>query len=161
MLPPVSTRRPRFVVCEDGVEYIERFRRFLGNAFTFLAANDLATTEAVVAAVGDLDGLLLDLDFRRTPPGQLVDERGHAPAALDEGTRRRLAESQGIFILRALRSRGVGLHAVLFADLDDAEQAGFLERTLAPLVVAPSRTGLREIATLLERLSTQPSPRRA
>jgi len=161
MLPPVSTRRPRFVVCEDGAEYIERFRRFLGDAFTFVAANDLAATQTAVAASGDLDGLLLDLDFRRTPPGQLVDEGGHAPAALDEGTRRRLAESQGIFILRALRARGVRLPAVLFADLDDAEQAGFLERTLAPLVVAPSRTGLREIATLLERLSTRASPRPA
>ena len=161
MLPPVSTRRPRFVVCEDGAEYIERFRRFLGDAFTFVAANDLAATEAAVAASSDLDGLLLDLDFRRTPPEQLVDEGGHAPAALDEDTRRRLAESQGIFILRALRARGVRLPAVLFADLDDAEQAGFLERTLAPLVVVPSRTGLRELATLLERLSTRASPRRA
>ena len=156
MLPAVS--RPRFVVCEDGSEYIVRFRRFLGDAFEFVAANDLAAAEGAAATA---HGLLFDLDFRRTPPGQLVDEGGHAPAALDEGTRRRLAESQGIFILRALRARGVRLPAVLFADLDDAEQAGFLERTLAPLVVAPSRTGLREIATLLERLSTRASPRPA
>jgi hypothetical protein len=164
MLPAVSTRRPRFVVCEDGAEYIERFRRFLGEAFTFVAANDLAAAEAAVAATDDLDsldGLLLDLDFRRTTPERLVDERGHAAVAADEGTRRRLAESQGIFILRALRARGVALPAVLFADLDDSEQAGFLERTLAPLVVAPSSTGLRDLATLLERLSTRASPRRA
>jgi hypothetical protein len=161
MLSAVSTRRTRFIVCEDGAEYIERFRRFLGDAFTFVAANDLAAAQATVDAADDLGGLLLDLDFRRTAPERLVDERGHAVVTADEGTRRRLAESQGIFILRALRARGVALPAVLFADLDDAQQAGFLERTLAPLVIAPSPTGLRELATLLQRFATQASPRRA
>jgi hypothetical protein len=151
MLPAVSLGRPSFVVCEDGTEYIERFRRFLGDAFEFVPAHGL---DDALAAVGEADGLLLDLDFRRTPPERLVDERGDAPLALDEGTRRRLAESQGIFILRALRGRRVALPAVLFADLDDAQQSGFLERTLAPLVVAPSSTGLREVAALLRRKRT-------
>jgi hypothetical protein len=144
MLPAVS--HPRFVVCEDGSEYIDRFRRFLGDAFEFVAANDLAAAEAAAVTA---HGLLFDLDFRRTPPERLVDERGATVVAPDEGTRRRLVESQGIFILRALRARGVGLPAMLFADLDDAAQAAFLERTLAPLVVAPSRMGLREIGVWL------------
>ena len=148
MLPAVSLGRPSFVVCEDGAEYIERFRRFLGDAFQFVPAHDL---DDALAAAREASGLLLDLDFRRTPPEHLVDERGDAPLAPDEGTRRRLAESQGIFILRALRARGVALPAVLFADLDDAQQSGFLERTLAPLVIAPSSTGLRQIAALLGR----------
>ena len=147
MLPAVS--RPTFVVCEDGAEYIERFRRFLGDAFTFVPAQDLG---AALEAAKGAGGLLLDLDFRRTPPERLVDEGGHPPAVTDEGTRRRLTEAQGIYILRALRARGVTLPAVLFADLADPQQAGFLERTLAPLVVAPSSMGLGEIATLLARL---------
>jgi hypothetical protein len=152
MLPAVS-RRPSFVVCEDGAEYIERFRRFLGDDFAFVPAHDLgAALAAIETDVLRPDGLLLDPDFRRTPPERLVDERGRALALPDEGTRRRVTESQGIFILRALRARGVGLPAVLFADLADAEQAGFLERTLAPLVVASSSTGLREIAALLADL---------
>jgi hypothetical protein len=155
MLPPVTRlrHRPSFVVCEDGAEYIERFRRFLGEDYAFVPANDLAATVAAVAGARGTDGLLLDLDFRRTPSERLVDESGDAPVAPDEGTRRRLTESQGIFILRALRARGVALPAVLFADLDDAQQAGFLERTLGPLVVAPSSTGLREVAALLGRMS--------
>jgi hypothetical protein len=144
MLPAVS--RPRYVVCEDGTEYVERFRRFLGDDFEFLPAADFAS--ALEAAAG-ADGLLLDLDFRRTPADRLVDERGVAPAPLDPGTRRRLSDSQGILILRALRARGVALPAVLFADLDDAQQARILERTLAPVVIASSRTGLRQIAALL------------
>jgi hypothetical protein len=40
------------------------------------------------------------------------------------------------------------LPAILFADLDDGQLA-FLARTLAPLTVAGSRTGIAEIATLL------------
>ena len=148
MFPAVS--RPRFVVCEDGREYIDRFRRFLGGALEFVAANDLASAEAAATTA---HGLLFDLDFRRTPPERLVDERGATVVAPDEGTRRRLVESQGIFILRALRARGVGLPAMLFADLGEAAQAGFLARTLAPLVVAPSHTGLREIGAWLERVA--------
>jgi hypothetical protein len=138
--------RPRFVVCEDGTEYVERFRRFLGEAFEFTPAEGFAAARGSCAGA---DGLLLDLDFRRTPAALLVDEHGGASEVLDEGTRRRLAESQGILILRALRAHGVAAPAILFADLGDAEQTRFLERTLAPLTVVESTAGLREIAVLL------------
>jgi hypothetical protein len=154
MLPAVT--RARFIVCEDGTEYLERFRRFLGDAFQFLPARDFAEA---LAAAATADGLLLDLDFRRTPTDRLVDERGAAPPLLDEGTRRRLAETQGILILRQLRAAGVALPALLFADFDDAAQADFLARTLAPLTIVPSRAGLRDIAALMRGLLSQPPHR--
>jgi hypothetical protein len=146
----VSTPGPsrlRFVVCEDGDEYLQRFRRFLGERFELMPARDFA---AAAAAAVEADGILLDLDFRRTPAERLVDERGPAPP-LDAGTRARLSETQGILILRRLRAGGVTLPAVLFADLDEA-QRGFLERTLAPLTVASSRLGINEIAALLRKI---------
>ncbi|HEY4730729.1 MAG TPA: hypothetical protein VIH41_06335, partial [Myxococcales bacterium] len=59
---------------------------------------------------------------------------------------------QGILILRALRSRGVALPAVLFADLDDAAHAARLERELAPLRIVPGSAGLPRIAQLLREL---------
>jgi hypothetical protein len=142
----MTARRPRFVVCEDGSEYLDRFRRFLGAAFDLVPAHDFAEARA---ALDGADGLLFDLDFRRTPPARLVDERGPAPAALDAGTRARLAETQGILILRQLRAAGAALPAILFADLEDPAQARFLERTLAPLTVASSRLGLADIAALM------------
>ncbi len=135
-----------FVVCEDGSEYIDRFRRFLGQSFDFVPAADFASARDSLAGT---DGLLLDLDFRRTPPDRLIDEQGRSAALIDAGTRARLAETQGILILRRLRAEGVGTPAVLFADLDDAAQAEFLQRTLAPLTLAPSRLGLGELAALL------------
>ena len=143
--------RLRFVLCEDGAEYLDRFRRFLGESFDFLPAHDFDEARAAAAAA---DGLLLDLDFRRTPADRLVDEQGPAPAPLDAGTRARLAETQGILILRRLRAVGVALPAILFADLDDAGQVDFLARTLAPLTVAGSRLGIAEIATLLRATPT-------
>jgi hypothetical protein len=141
----------RLVVIEDGSEYVERFRRFLGGGeFTFVPAGDFAA--ARVAAAAGAEGLLLDLDFRRTPPERLVDEHGAAPAALDAGRRARLAETQGILILRQLRAAGVALPAILFADIDDGGQARFLETTLAPLRIASSRLGLPEIAALMRAM---------
>jgi hypothetical protein len=147
--PPLP--RIRLVVCEDGDEYLQRFRRFLGEAFEFLPARDFAEAARVAARA---DGLLLDLDFRRTPADRLVDERGPTPTPLDAGTRARLAETQGILILRRLRAGGVALPAVLFADLEESQRA-FLERTLAPLSVAGSRLGIAEIAALLREIAVR------
>jgi hypothetical protein len=52
MLSAVTAPRPRFVVCEDGAEYIERFRRFLGDDFAFVRANDLDAVLTALAAAG-------------------------------------------------------------------------------------------------------------
>ena len=147
MLPPV-TARSRLVVCEDGTEYIDRFRRWrlLGDGAELVPATDF---DSALEASAGARGLLLDLDFRRTPTERLVDESGATSPARDAGTRQRLAASQGILILRALRARGVRVPAILFADLADAEQARILERSLAPLAIAPSSLGLREIADLV------------
>jgi hypothetical protein len=148
MSAPRHRYRHRFVVCEDGTEYLDRFQRFLGDEFELVAASDFATALDAAVAAG-ARGLLLDLDFRRTPPDRLVDERGPAPPGLDAGSVRRLTETQGILILRQLRARGVALPALLFADLDDTGQAKFLRRTLAPLTLVSSRAGIVEIAELM------------
>ncbi len=130
------------LIVEDGSEYTERFRRFLGGEFEFAKAGHFA--EALARARG-ASGLLLDLDFRRTDPALLVDESG-APAPRDT------AEVQGILILRALRARGVDAPALLFADLDDADRARRLERELAPLQIVPSDEGLPAIARRLRAI---------
>lgn len=133
----------RFLVCEDGGEYTERFRRFLGAQFEFARAGSLAEAFPLAAQCA---GVLLDLDFRRTDPSLLVDESGAlAPPSS--------AEVQGILILRALRSRGVKLPALLFADLDDAERAARLEQELAPLAIVSSSEGLPAIAQRLRAIA--------
>ena len=133
-----------FIVCEDGAEYTDRFRRFLGARFAFARAGHFA--DALSLAPGAC-GVLLDLDFRRTASALLVDERGDRADAS-------AAEVQGILILRALRAHGVRLPALLFADLDDAARAARLEAVLAPLRVVPSSAGLAQIAQLLREMSS-------
>jgi hypothetical protein len=140
--------KPRWIVCEDGDEYLSRFRRFLGQEFEFVPAGDL---QDVLRAAPGAAGLLLDLDFRRADPARLVDETGAARADLAAGERRRLAEVQGVLILRALRGRGIVLPALLCADLDDAAQARQLEEELAPLAVVPGSEGVARIGERLRR----------
>jgi hypothetical protein len=133
----------RFLVCEDGGEYTERFTRFLRSEFGFVRAACFA--EAVQRLPG-CSGLLLDLDFRRTDPSLLVDESG-APAQASA------AEVQGVLILRALRARGVRLPTLLFAGFDDPGRAARLEIELAPLAVIAASESLPAIAWLLREMA--------
>jgi hypothetical protein len=139
---PPRTSPATFLVCEDGSEYTERFRRFLGAEFQFARAGHFAEA---LALAPQANGLLLDLDFRRTDAALLVDEAG-APAP------RSAAEVQGILVLRALRSRGVRLPALLFADLDDDARARRLQEELAPLCIVSSSEGLPGIARRLREM---------
>lgn len=141
-----------FLVVEDGREYTERFERLLGADLRFTRAGSAGEALAAVAA-GGLAGVLLDLDFRRTPPDQLIDDAGERAAAHPDSERRRLASVQGILILRVLRRSAVTLPALLFADLDDPDQTSFLQRDLGPLRVVPSSVGLLEIARMLGQLA--------
>ncbi len=143
--------RPLFLVCEDGDEYTRRFERFLHREFRFLRVTDGQRAEAA-ARDRPVAGILLDLDFRRLPPERLMGEAGPLAAPPSPEERTRWSATQGILILQHLRGRGVTLPALLFADLDDAEQSAYLERTLAPLVVVSSREGLGQLAARLHGL---------
>jgi hypothetical protein len=133
------------LVCEDGTEYTERFQRFLGAEFRFVRAAHFAE---ILKKLPGARGLLLDLDFRRTETSLLVDERG-LPAGRDA------AEVQGILMLRALRSRGIRLPALLFADLDDRARGVRLEAELSPLQIVSSSEGLPRLAERLRGLPDQ------
>ena len=140
--------KPRWIVCEDGDEYLSRFRRFLGAEFDFVPASHL---HDVIRCAPRAGGVVLDLDFRRSEPGQLVDESGASRAHVPAGERTRLAEVQGIFILRALRKRGILLPALLCADLDDRARASHLEQELRPLEIVPGGEGVMQIGARLRR----------
>jgi len=62
--------RPRFIVCEDGSEYMDRFTRFLGDDFAFVAAADFASALPwvfVVAAPLSLVALFFALRLPERP----------------------------------------------------------------------------------------------
>jgi hypothetical protein len=141
--------KPLVIVCEDGHEYLQRFSRFLGEELELVRVDDLASCQAACAR--GPRALLFDLDFSRLAPERLVDETGVAgPRSRDEN--RRLAQMQGILILRALRAAAVTAPALLFADLDDPARVKFLEQSLAPLSVVPSSEGMGAIAARIRAL---------
>lgn len=149
--PGASESLPLWIVCEDGTEYLERYARFLGQHFRFGHAADGPALLAALADGEGAEGVLLDLDFRRTPAERLVDEDGRTDPALPGERQRRLAGHQGILILRLLRNSGFSVPVLLCADLEDREQASYLERTLAPLLIVPSHEGLLELAAKMRR----------
>lgn len=145
LLPGAGRMSRTFLVCEDGAEYTDRFRRFLGQEFEFVRATHF--TQALPLALS-VRGILLDQDFRRTEPSLLVDESGVRGAR----SARELSEVQGILLLKALRRRGVPAPALLFADLDDETRIAELLRELSPLQIVQSDEGLARIAARLRAL---------
>jgi hypothetical protein len=140
-----SMTEPLFLVCEDGDEYTQRFERFLGREFRFRRATDGGEAESILRSE-PVTGLLLDLDFSRTPADRLWGEHGPLSQSPTGDERARCATSQGILILQHLRRLQLATPALLFADLDDEGQVTYLESTLAPLKVVSSREGLAQIA---------------
>ena len=53
--------------------------------------------------------------------------------------------------LRLLRAAGDATPVLLFADLDDAERATYLERSFAPVEIVPSNEGLLQTAERMRR----------
>ena len=141
---------PLVLIAEDGDEYRARLSRLLGGAFRFARAGCFAELRAALEpASPPVSALLLDLDFRRTPPDRLIDEHGRPAPPADAP---RLAAVQGILLLRALRHEGLGVPALLCADLDDPEQERRLAEELAPLQISPSSEGLPRLAERLRAL---------
>jgi hypothetical protein len=141
--------KPLFLVCEDGAEYLDRLQRFLGGEFRFQRAQSLAALLAQLQQ-HQCAGVIMDLDFRRTPLADLIDESGSAARASDQ---ERVAAVQGLFILRALRGRALEVPALLCTDIDDPAQLQHLEAELAPLHVVPSSEGLPRLAQRLRALA--------
>ena len=142
--------RPLVIVCEDGHEYLHRFSRFLGDELELVRVDDYPS--ALAACGRGPRALLFDLDFSRLAADRLIDEAGLA-AARPRDESRRLAQMQGILILRALRAAAVTAPALLFADLDDPARVKFLEQSLAPLRVVPSSEGMGGIAARIHTLT--------
>mgnify|MGYP001768193921 CR=1 FL=1 len=99
----------RVLVIEDGTEYAEFTRLFLGSDFEVVAAQSGA--EALrVAGAGSVDVLLIDLRFDRAPAGVLVGDVDATAERLFAGDRpralRHLQDQQGVLILAELRQAG-------------------------------------------------------
>jgi ActR/RegA family two-component response regulator len=104
----------RLLVIEDGTEYEEFARLFLGRNFEVCAARSAA--EAMRLISPDVHALLIDLRFDRAPTAALVGDVAATAERLFAGDRERalrhLQDNQGVLILAALRQAGHTQRAV-------------------------------------------------
>jgi ActR/RegA family two-component response regulator len=104
----------RLLVIEDGTEYEEFARLFLGRDFEVCAAHSAAEALSLVAAA--VHALLIDLRFDRAPAAALVGDVAATAERLFAGDRERalrhLQDNQGVLILAALRQAGHTQRAV-------------------------------------------------
>ena len=107
----------RVLVIEDGTEYTERARRWMGEGFVFERAGSGPEARGALAEQ-DFDGVWLDMDFSRTPPELLL---GEVESSRLEGdpARAHLAAHQGLYILADLRAAGHALPVLFSHDFGD------------------------------------------
>ena len=109
----------RVLVIEDGSEYAEFARLFLGDDLSVVAAQSAA--EALrLAANQSPDVLLVDLRFDRAPTTVLIGDLAATAERLFAGDRaralRHLQDQQGVLILAELRKAGHTQPAVFVHD---------------------------------------------
>jgi CheY-like chemotaxis protein len=109
----------RVLVIEDGCEYAEFARLFLGPDLAVIAAQ--SATEALRLAASDPpDVLLVDLRFDRAPAAVLIGDVDATAERLFAGDRaralRHLQDQQGVLILAELRKSGHAQPAVFVHD---------------------------------------------
>jgi len=99
----------RLLVIEDGTEYAEFARLFLGQDFEVVAAQSAEESLRVLAAQ-PIDVLLVDLRFDRAPEENLAGNLEASAERLFAGDTsralRHLQDQQGVLILSALRAAG-------------------------------------------------------
>ena len=147
------------LVVEDGWEYIERARRWLGEGLNFTRAGCGEEALALLESQG-FDVLYLDMDFRRVPPDQLLGdvvgltERFHGdPAEAQEF----LATNQGVYILSALREAGSEIPVVFSYDFQPQPRRwAYLARRYGPVAYLGDNAEPAVIRALLLQLATTP-----
>jgi hypothetical protein len=107
------------LVIEDGTEYADFARLFLGQDFHILLAQDHRETLAILAA-HPVDRMLVDLRFDRTLESDLVGDVTATADSLFAGDRdralRHLRDQQGVLILAEARRLGFRQPAVFIHD---------------------------------------------
>jgi hypothetical protein len=109
----------RLLVIEDGTEYSEFARLFLGDDFV-VARAETAAEALGLAAAEPISALLIDLRFDRASPDTLIGDVDATAGRLFAGDRpralRHLQDQQGVLILAELRKAGHRQPAVFVHD---------------------------------------------
>lgn len=114
--------RKKLLVIEDGTEYEEFARTFLGARFDVATAH--SSTEAIEALRREaIDALFVDLRFERAPASALVGDVDATARRLFGGDRARalrwVKDQQGTLVLAEIRKAGFAQRAVFVHDFPE------------------------------------------
>jgi len=130
----------RLLVIEDGSEYAEFARLFLGHDFEVVAARS-AEESLHALETQSIDVLLVDLRFDRAPLEMLAGNIEASAERLFAGDRsralRHLQDQQGVLILSALRAAGHHQTAVFVHEFP-ARRLANLRRLYGEVRAVPS-----------------------
>ncbi len=142
------------LVIEDGDEYEEFARLFLGDRYEIVTAHSAAEALAAASARA-VDAMLIDLRFERARDEDLIGDVPGTAARLFAGdlgrAARWLKEQQGTLILSALRDAGHAQPAVFVHDFPPRRVAN-LQKLYGRVGAVPSFDAAA-IARELERLA--------
>ena len=130
----------RLLVIEDGNEYEEFARLFLGSHFHVSVARRAADALACLRSE-HIDALLIDLRFDRAAEADLIgDVRGTAQrlfAGDHERALRHVQDQQGVLILADLRAAGFRQRAVFIHEFLPRRMEN-LRRLYGPIIALPT-----------------------
>jgi hypothetical protein len=128
------------LVIEDGNEYTDFARLFLGAHFQILSEKRCADTLACLRSQV-VDGLLIDVRFDRAPEADLIGDVAATAARLFAGDRERslrhLQDQQGVLILAELRAAGFKQKAVFIHEFLPRRLEN-LRRLYGPICALPA-----------------------
>jgi hypothetical protein len=131
---------PKLLVIEDGTEYEEFARLFLGERFQIVPAHD--AEEALAAArAAPIAAMLVDLRFERAKSEDLLGDVNAAARRMFGGDTQRalrwLKDQQGTLILAELRKAGFAQPAVFVHDFP-AERLANLRKLYGEVFAVPT-----------------------
>lgn len=142
----------RLLVIEDGSEYSDFARLYLGSAFEVRTARSAAEALRTLADC-EVDAFLFDLRFDRAEPSMLVGDVEATARRLFAGDRgralRHLQDQQGALILAELRAHGHRQPAVFVHDFPERRLANL--RQLYGSVDAVASFDAQTIGALLSK----------
>jgi len=145
----------KILIVEDGTEYIDRAKRWMGEGFVFVrAGSGPEALEALEAC--DYPLVWMDMDFRRCPPEKLLGwERAGLERFSGDPARMRehLSAHQGVYILEAVRASGWPGPVVFSHDFSESPKRWtHLCQRYAPLDWLPEAANPAEIRQRFHRL---------
>ncbi len=121
-LPCERVARGKMLVVEDGSEYEEFAKTFLGDRYDVVSVHSAAEALGALRA-GPFDALLVDLRFERAPASVLVGDVESTARRLFGGDRTRalrwIKDQQGTLVLAEIRKAGFAQRAVFVHDFPE------------------------------------------